>query len=421
MKSPAPSPFPSLFPKAWLVVGLLWPVALLNYLDRQLLATMKRSIMGDIPSIATDEHFGQIMSVFMWVYACLSPIGGFTADRFNRRWMVIASLGVWSIVTWITGQAHTYNELWWARAAMGVSEACYMPAALALIADFHTGPTRSRAIGIHMTGIYAGMALGGLGGWIADFSSWRNGFTGFGFAGVAYAAFLFFALPPNPPATAHAAGSVKVLPALKTLLWTGAFLLLVIHFTLPAISGWVMKNWLPSVLADAFHLGQTAAGFAATLYVTLASLCGALLGGVVADHWMRRTDRGRIYTSAAGVALMVPALVGVGYSPTLSVAIGFLICFGIGWGFFDANNMPILCQIVRPELRATGYGIMNLVSTAMGAWVTSKVGALRDSGTPLPIIFGIGAGAAAISVALVLLIRIKPVPDTTLSAVPAEA
>jgi MFS family permease len=272
-----------------------------------------------------------------------------------------------------------------------------------------------------MTGIYAGMALGGLGGWIADFSSWRNGFTGFGFAGVAYAAFLFFALPPNPPATAHAAGSVKVLPALKTLLWTGAFLLLVIHFTLPAISGWVMKNWLPSVLADAFHLGQTAAGFAATLYVTLASLCGALLGGVVADHWMRRTDRGRIYTSAAGVALMVPALVGVGYSPTLSVAIGFLICFGIGWGFFDANNMPILCQIVRPELRATGYGIMNLVSTAMGAWVTSKVGALRDSGTPLPIIFGIGAGAAAISVALVLLIRIKPVPDTALSAVPAEA
>jgi len=411
----------SLAPKAWLVVGLLWPVALLNYLDRQLLATMKVSIMRDLPSIATDEHFGQIMSVFMWVYACLSPIGGFVADRFNRRWMVIGSLGVWSVVTWITGQTHDFHQMWWARAAMGVSEACYMPAALALIADFHTGPTRSRAIGIHMTGIYAGMALGGLGGWIADSSSWRNGFTGFGFAGVAYAAFLFVALPPKPPASAHAAGSVKVLPALKTLLCAGAFLLLVIHFTLPAISGWVMKNWLPSVLADAFHLKQTSAGLVATLSVTMASFCGALLGGVVADRWMGRTERGRIYTSAAGVALMVPALIGVGYSPTLSVTVGFLVCFGIGWGFFDANNMPILCQIVRPEFRATGYGVMNLVSTAMGAWVTTKVGALRDSGTPLPVIFGIAAGTAAISVALVLFIRVKPAPDTALPAVPAEA
>jgi hypothetical protein len=118
---------------------------------------------------------------------------------------------------------------------------------------------------------------------------------------------------------------------------------------------------------------------------------------------------------------MVPALIGVGYSPTLSVTVGFLVCFGIGWGFFDANNMPILCQIVRPEFRATGYGVMNLVSTAMGAWVTTKVGALRDSGTPLPVIFGIAAGTAAISVALVLLIRVKPAPETALPAVPAEA
>ena len=417
MKSPAAN----LVPKAWLVVGLLWPVALLNYLDRQLLATMKKSIMADIPSIATDENFGRVMGVFMVVYACLSPIGGFAADRFNRRWMVIGSLGVWSCVTWLTGQVHIFHAMWWARAAMGVSEACYIPAALALIADFHTGPTRSRAIGIHQTGIYAGMALGGLGGWIADSSSWRNGFTGFGFAGVAYAAFLFFALPPKPPATAHAAGSVKVLPALKTLLCASSFLLLVLYFTLPAISGWVMKNWLPSVLADAFHLGQSAAGFTATLYVTLASLLGALLGGVAADRWMRRTERGRIYASAAGMMMMVPALFGVGYAPTLPVAIGFLVCFGIGWGIFDANNMPILCQIVGPELRATAYGIMNLVSTGTGAWVTVKMGILRDRGTPLPVIFGICAGAAAISVALVLLIRVKPLPDAAIPPVPAEA
>jgi len=411
----------SLAPKAWLVVALLWPVALLNYLDRQLISTMKKSIMADIPSIASEENFGKIMAVFLFVYACLSPVGGYVADRFNRRMMAIGSLGVWSFVTWLTGHAHTFHQMCWIRAAMGVSEACYIPAALALIADFHTGPTRSRAVGIHQTGIYAGMALGGLGGFIAEHGHWQNGFIGFGFAGIADAIFLFFALPHQPPSLTLAGGSTNPLAALKSLLGAVPFVLLTLYFTLPAMSGWVMKNWLPSVLADAFHLGQSEAGFSATLYVTLASLGGALLGGFMADRWMRRTERGRIYTSAVGMAMLVPALFGVGYAPSLPVAIAFLLVFGIGWGLFDANNMPILCQIVRPELRATGYGIMNLVSTGTGAWVTIKMGSLRDNGTPLPIIFGCCAAAAAISIALVLFIRLKPAPVVEGAAMPAGA
>ena len=397
-----------LAPKAWLVVALLWPVALLNYLDRQLISTMKHSIMGDIPSIATEENFGRIMGVFLLVYAALSPIGGYIADRFNRRWTVIGSLGVWSFVTFLTGSVRSFDQMMWVRAAMGVSEACYIPAALALIADFHTGPTRSRAVGIHQTGIYAGMALGGFGGYIAETSSWRNGFYGFGFAGVIYAALLIFVLPRQPAASSRAAGAVRVLPALKSLLGIGSFLLLILYFTLPAMSGWVMKNWLPSVLADAFHLGQGSAGLSAALYITLASVGGTLLGGVVADLWMQRTERGRIYTSAVGMVMLVPALIGAGYAQTLPVAVGFLIVYGIGWGFFDTNNMPILCQVVRPELRATGYGLMNMVSTGMGAWVTLRMGVLRDRGTPLPVVFGFLAAAAAVSVALVLSIRVKP-------------
>ncbi|MBI3876979.1 MAG: MFS transporter [Verrucomicrobia bacterium] len=396
---------------AWLAVGLLWPVALLNYFDRQLISTMKRSIMADIPDIATDENFGRLMAVFMWVYAVLSPVGGYLADRFNRRWTVIASLGVWSLVTWLTGRAQTYDQLWLARAAMGVSEACYIPAALALIADFHTGPTRSRAVGVHQTGIYAGIALGGLGGVIADSAhGWRAGFAWFGLVGISYAAVLFFLLPtPSKISgeTSQKPASVNISAALKALLGVGSFFLLVLYFTLPAMPGWVMKNWLPSVLADRFALKQGAAGLSATLWVTLASLAGVLLGGALADGWMRRTPRGRIYTSALGMVLLVPALFGVGFAPTLAVAVGFLVLFGLGWGLFDTNNMPILCQIVRPEFRATGYGIMNMVSIGAGAWVTVKIGALRDAHTPLPVIFGLCALAAAVSVVLVLLIRPK--------------
>ncbi len=173
---------------------MLFPVALLNYLDRMLMATMRTSIRADIPSIANDADFGFLMAVFMWVYAILSPIGGYLADRFNRRGVVILSLFVWSAMTWLTGHARTFEQMAWTRALMGVSEAFYIPAALALIADFHSGPTRSRAVGIHMCGIYAGQALGGVGGYIADTSSWRNAFYGFGAAGVFYAILLLLML-----------------------------------------------------------------------------------------------------------------------------------------------------------------------------------------------------------------------------------
>src|SRR5207248_4359707 len=139
--------------------------------------------------------------------------------------------------------------------------------------------------------------------------------------------------------------AISPLPALRELLTNGAFLLLVFYFTLPALAGWVVKDWMPPILRNMFHLGQGVAGVSATLYVTIASFGGALFGGVIADAWMRITARGRIFTSAVGMALCIPALFGVGYAPSLLVAIVCLVVFGIGWGFFDANNMPILCQI----------------------------------------------------------------------------
>ncbi len=400
---------------AWLAVVLLFPVALLNYLDRQIFSTMKMSMMADMPSIGTEQQFGTLMGIFLIIYGAFSPIGGYLADRFNRRWTVIVSLGVWSLVTWLTGHAHNYEQMWWARAAMGVSEACYIPAALALIADFHAGPTRSRAVGIHQAGIYTGIALGGLGGFIADsVYGWRSAFNWFGLAGVLYAFVLiaFLRNPPKPEVTeGQTAPSLNPWTALKSLLCLGSFLLLVLYFTLPALPGWLMKNWLPAILADTFHLGQGKAGINATLWITLASLAGVLGGGALADRWMRATPRGRIYTSALGMALMIPSLFGVGYAPTLGVAIGFLILFGLGWGFFDCNNMPILCQIVRPEFRATGYGIMNLMSITAGGLFTAKIGGLRDAGVAPVYIFSFCALAAVVSVVLVLCIRPREIQE----------
>src|SRR5947207_11566354 len=179
----------SLTRTAWLIVALLVPVAALNYLDRQMLASMKYSVMHDIPGIGSEENWGFMLGQFKWVYAFLSPIGGYVADRFSRRFTICGSLFVWSAVTWWTGHVATYSELLWARSLMGISEAFYIPAALALIADYHAGSTRSRAVGLHQIAIYCGVIVGGYGGYVAaaeDFG-WRFAFRTCGLFGMLYA------------------------------------------------------------------------------------------------------------------------------------------------------------------------------------------------------------------------------------------
>lgn len=405
---------PSLMRVAWFTVALLWPVALLNYMDRQMLAVMKTSVASDIPAFQVDANWGLMLGQFKWVYAFLSPVGGFIADRFSRRYTICASLLAWSIVTWCTGHVTTFEGMLWTRSLMGVSEAFYIPAALALIADFHAGGTRSRAVGIHQTAIYCGIIIGGFSGHVADSSlGWRFAFDAAGIVGVLYAFPLLFWLRDSRqahgsrPATTEDSFSVATL--LRELISNRSFILLVLCFTLPALAGWVVKDWMPSILKDKFPtIGQGVAGVSATLYVNIASLLGAFAGGWLADRLMRGTMRGRIYVSALGMSLLIPALFGVGNSATLLIAILFLVLFGIGWGFFDCNNMPILSQIVRPELRATGYGIMNLVSISCGGLADLAFGMLRDRQVPLNTIFGVFASLAMFSVILVMLIRPRP-------------
>lgn len=405
------SPLARLGSSPWLVVGLLVPVALLNYLDRQMLASMKFSVMQDVSDIGLEANWGAVLALFKWVYAFLSPVGGYLADRYNRRHVIVASLLVWSTVTWATGMVTSYEQLLWTRALMGVSEAFYIPAALALISDYHRGATRSRAVGLHQMGIYIGVIIGGFGGYAAENPAfgWRLAFEACGLIGIVYAVPLFLLLRDSP-ARADAGGADRPSPgrAVRELAGNGSFRLLVLYFTLPALAGWIVRDWMPAILKAEFGIGQGLAGVSATIYWQAAAIIGALAGGWLADRWMRRTPRGRIYVSAIGMALIVPAMFGVGYAPQtglLSVAVAFLILFGLGWGFFDANNMPILCQVTRPELRATGYGIMNLFSISCGGFADWGFGMMRDRNVPLVGIFGTFASVAVFSIVLVLLIR----------------
>ena len=406
----SPPDAPSVARYAWLVVVMLMPVALLNYLDRQMLATMKASMVADIPSIADKADWGLVLGAFKWTYAFLSPFAGWLADRLSRRRVIVASLFVWSAVTWWTGHVTTFPQLLAARALMGVSEAFYFPATLAFIADYHAGFTRSRAVGLHQAGIYCGQILGGFAGYAADSPDhgWRWAFTTCGLIGVLYALPLI-ALLRDPQGTGRPAAGVSPSTAppsaFRSLLGNRNFILLVFYFTLPAIAGWVVRDWMPDILREKFHLGQGRAGVSAILFVQIASIAGVVIGGTLADRWMRRTARGRIFVSAIGMILFLPALFSVGNADTLAIAILGLTVFGLGWGFFDCNNMPILCQIARPQWRATGYGIMNFVSISCGGFGDWAFGALRDRHVPLNAIFGTFAGVALLSVVLVMLIK----------------
>lgn len=403
---------------AWTIVALLFPVALLNYLDRQMIASMKASVMGDIKDIGTEENWGHMLASFKWVYAIFSPIGGYIADRFSRKLTICGSLFVWSLITWLTGHVSSFQELYWARTLMGISEAFYIPAALALIADYHTGGTRSRAVGVHQMGIYCGVMVGGFAGFVADAPDlgWRFMFDFTGLAGVLYALPLLLLLrdAPRQQDTQAPLGKEARGGAIGELLMNRNFILLVFYFTLPALAAWVVRDWMPAILQKAFNISQGKAGVSAALYWQASALLAAVFGGWLADRWMRRSVRGRIYVSAIGMMLIIPAMFGVGNAPALGsfgLAIASLVLFGVGWGFFDCNNMPILSQIARPHMRATAYGIMNFVSMMCGGVADWGFGFLRDRQVPLNLIFGVFAMVCVVSLVIVLMIRPREVED----------
>ncbi len=371
----------------WVVVGLLWFVALLNYLDRQMLSTMKPSMMVDIAELAKAENFGRLMAVFLWIYALMSPISGIIADRINRKWLIVGSLFVWSGVTLIMGYATTFNQLYVLRAIMGVSEAFYIPAGLSLIVDYHQGKTRSFAVGIHTTGIYLGQAFGGFGATIASNFSWQWTFHFFGIIGIAYSLVLMLFLKEKKTYTIDPKQKSSIgkefsmaFKGLGILFGNVAFWVLLFYFTAPSFPGWAVKNWLPTLFSDTLHLDMSQAGPLATITAAMSSFVGVLLGGFISDRWVQRNLKGRIYTGVVGLAFTIPALFLLGYGSGFEFILLGGMLFGLGFGIFDVNNMPILCQFVSPRYRATGYGLMNLVGISAGAVITSFLGKSADAG-----------------------------------------
>jgi MFS family permease len=397
--------------RAWLVVGLLAFVGTLNYLDRVMITTMRTSLIEAIPM--SDTKFGLLTSVFLWVYGILSPFAGFLADRFKRSQVIIGSLFLWSLVTWLTSHATTYNELLATRALMGISEACYIPAALALIADYHRGPTRSLATGIHMAGVMVGQSLGFLGGWIADRHTWSTAFSIFGLVGIVYSVILAFLLrdaPQKSEALAEPIGTktdIRFKDAITDLFSRRSFNYAFIFWALLGVVGWLIVGWLPTYYKEHFKLSQSQAGIYATWYFYACSLIGVLVGGAWADRWSKRNPKGRIFVPVIGLCIAAPFILLASTTNVLSIAVAGFMVYAFTRPFSDTNMMPILCLIANPKYRATGYGVLNLFACIVGGIGIYVAGALRDQNIDLRIMFQLAAVVMAICVGLLFLIKPK--------------
>jgi MFS family permease len=377
----------------WLVVAALWLVAFLNYFDRNLIASMHDPIATEFK--LSDAQFGLLTTVFLLSYGILSPLGGYLADKYGRKRIIVFSVCVWSAVTLWTGFVSSFPEMLAARVIMGISEACYIPAGLAMIADYHRGNTRSIATGLHMSGLYAGQALGGVGGYMSIMWGWRYGFQVIGLFGVVYGLVLIYGLRDSKGdeqiQSENQAKKTNLPATLKMLISGRSFRILLLYFGILGMVNWMIYGWLPTFLKEHFTLGLGEAGLSATGYVQIGSFAGVLLGGLIADRWHQVNKRARMYVVVMGFTLGGPFLFLMASTQVFIIAIIALIIYGIARGINDANLMPILCQVIDSKYVATGYGFLNLISTVIGAVMVYLGGLLMDAHISLSIIYQVSA------------------------------
>ncbi len=378
----------------WRVVALLWFCGFFNYADRQ-------AVFSVLPALKTefgldDTAKGLIGSAFMVVYAVMSPFSGAVVDRFSRRWLVAGGLAVWSVICMLTGTARGFRDLLFYRAAEGLGESFYFPASMSLLSAYHGPATRSRAMSTHQTSVYAGTAFGGLlAGWLGQHFGWRAPFWVLGAVGLAYAAWLPSRLvePKRQPSAEPAAIAWRA--GILAMLRTPSALALLAAFAGANFVAMALLSWMPDFVHRRYGLDLTGSAAVASLFMPIANLVGALLGGLLADRAAARSPAGRMVVQASGLLLGTPCVFLIGSTRSLPVLILALIGIGLGKGIYDANIFASLYDRVAPEVRGAAAGLMNTIGWAGGSLAPVLIGSASDR---------IGLGSAIAATAWVYLV-----------------
>ena len=361
----------------WMLIAMLWCVCFLNYADRQ-------AIFSVFPLLKTQLHLSDIAlgivgSSFMWVYALFGPFAGWLCDRLSRRWLVVGALIFWSVMTAATALTRTYPQLVLCRALGGLGEAFYFPAAMSLISDYHSPATRSRAMSLHQSSVYAGSIAGGaLSGWLGQTYGWRAGFVVFGIAGVLLGLILVGLLHEPERGMSDPAFDVygsndsqsggSFTGGLRAIFTNRMALLLAGVFIAANFVAVVFLTWMPTFLYQKFHMSLAMAGLSGTAYLQVASVFGVLAGGLLADSLRRKSRGGRLLAQALGLLCGVPFLFLTGWTTMPALLIVGLAGFGFFKGIYDANIFAALFDVVPVHQRGSAAGILNSVGWLGGGF-----------------------------------------------------
>ncbi len=370
----------------WVVVGLLWFCGFFNYADRQAVFSVFPLLKAEFG--LSNEQKGLIGSAFMLVYALSAPLAGYVVDRASRRILIVVGLAFWSVVCAATALARTFHQLLFFRAAEGLGETFYFPASMSLLADYHGPRTRSRAMSIHQTSVYAGTALGGIAaGYLGENYGWRSPFWVLGLVGLAYAGWLGSQIVepvrgedddiPHPVPDSAGDELAPARPSfgenLMVLFRTPAAVTLLAVFGCANLVAAVFLTWLTDFVYTKFHLTVTYSAIVANIF-TMASLVGALSGGVFADL-AARWPGGRIRVQALGLFVGAPFIYLVGTASTIPLLIVGMIAVGLCKGFYDANIFASVYDVVPARMRGTTAGLMNTIGWAfasVGPWAIGR-------------------------------------------------
>jgi MFS family permease len=365
----------------WLVVAMLWCVCFLNYADRQLIFTVFPLLSKEFHM--NDASLSVLSASFMFTYALFGPIAGLICDRVARRTLVLGALIFWSLTTAATAYARSYTQLALGIALGGLAEAFYFPAAMSTIADYHAADTRSRAMSLHQSSVYAGSIAGGaIAGYLGQFYGWRIGFKFFGILGVVLGAGLWLIL--KEPQRGLSDAMAGKLPAagsffdgLKELARNRIAWLLVAAFIGANFVAMIFTVWMPTFLYRRFQMSLTMSGLNGTAYLQIASVLGVICGGALADRQVRRRpgDRGaRMRVQALGLFCGAPFLFISGWTTVVAVVLGGMIGFGFFKGIYDSNLWAALYDVIPIERRGAAVGIMNSLGWLGGAAAQLAIG-----------------------------------------------
>ena len=366
----------------WRIATFLALAAALNYADRAAMSAVLSAVRTEFG--ASDVALGLLGSVFLWSYALGSPVAGHLADRLSRPRLVLGSLVAWSAVTALIGLATGFPALLALRFALGVAECLFLPAAVALIADYHGPGTRARAMSFLTIGINGGMILGGsFTGFMAEQHGWRSGFWVLGLGGIALALLGRSAIPVAPAPSGIATPSSVPSPrgsfvaAVKYLARVPSYLVLLTESMLSGFGMWMFFSWLPLYFRDTYSMSLSSAGFAGTFMLQISVMLGILVGGWISDKVSANAPHRRMLLYGIFYLVGAPFLLLFLGRPAFPVVAAGIAAFSFLRGLGQANDNPTQCEVVPPQFRATGVGIMNAVSTAAGGCGVLVAGYLK--------------------------------------------